>query len=203
MIIKLQTEAAENRSLLKWYGECYGPEAGPWNLSLTNKYLEYMITKFFEENFVLKKEAQICNIGIGSGYWDRYLLYKLNGGSLTSIDIDEECCRQLKACLINEKNTGPINIIQSDVTMLQDNDASFDIITMIGSTRKESGLYEQIIIKAFKMLAKGGSFYYQTLDKKEMMSDFLEVCNSYKMTVENYLLDESYGYKAQYWKVIK
>lgn len=189
--------------LLEAYGECYSPEAGPWNLSLTNKYLEYMITKFFEENFEIKENAKICNIGIGAGYWDRYLSYKLKGGTLTSIDVDEECCRQLKECLQNEKNTNPIEIIQSDVTVVNDKDSSFDIITMIGSTRIESGFYEQTIFKALDMLKNGGNLYYQTLDRNETKEDFQKVCDKYGVTIEEYYLDESYGYKAQYWKVRK
>ena len=75
--------------LLRVYGQCYDAEAGPWNLSLENKYLEYMFAKFFEENFEVGNNANICNIGIGAGYWDRYLSYQLDGGTLTSIDIDE------------------------------------------------------------------------------------------------------------------
>ena len=189
--------------LLESYGECYGPEAGPWNLSLTNKYLEYMITKFFEENFVIQEKAKVCNIGIGAGYWDRYLSYKLNGGSLTSIDIDEECCRQLRECLENEKNTNPVEIIQSDVTLIDYKDCCFDIITMIGSTRIESGLYEQIIVKAFDMLKAGGSLYYQTLDRNETKEDFEQVCFENNVSVEIYWVDEEYGYRAQYWKVVK
>lgn len=189
--------------LLKTYGECYGPEAGPWNLSLTNKYLEYMITRFFEENFKIKKNAEICNIGIGAGYWDRYLSYKLNDGKLTSIDIDGECCKQLQECLRNENNLNSVDIIQSDVTCIENKDNYFDIITMIGSTRIESGLYEQIIVKAFNLLKLGGSLYYQTLDRNETKEDFLKVCNKSGMTVEEYLIDDKYGYRAQYWKVTK
>ena len=70
--------------LLKAYGALWGPEAGPWNLSVEQKYLEYRITAFFEENFPVARGADICNIGIGAGYWDRYLSYRLDGGSLTS-----------------------------------------------------------------------------------------------------------------------
>ena len=75
--------------LLRAYGACWGPEAGPWNLSVQNKYLEYMFARFFEEHFPLPEYVRICNIGIGAGYWDRYLSYQLRGGSLTSIDVDE------------------------------------------------------------------------------------------------------------------
>ena len=45
--------------LLKTYGQCYGPEAGPWNLSVENKYLEYMFTKFFENNFSINEGYQL------------------------------------------------------------------------------------------------------------------------------------------------
>lgn len=34
--------------LLRTYGQCYGEEGGPFNLSLANKYLEYMFAKFFK-----------------------------------------------------------------------------------------------------------------------------------------------------------
>lgn len=47
-----------------------------------------MFARFLEENFVIRKNDHILNIGIGAGYWDRYLSYKVPDGSLTSIDID-------------------------------------------------------------------------------------------------------------------
>ncbi len=37
----------EMQFLLQSYSQIYDPEAGPWNLSLENKYLEYKITEFF------------------------------------------------------------------------------------------------------------------------------------------------------------
>ena len=43
--------AMEQAFLLRAYGACWGPEAGPWNLSVQNKYLEYMFARFFEEHF--------------------------------------------------------------------------------------------------------------------------------------------------------
>ena len=78
--------------LLQSYGEENGPEAGPWNTSLESKYLEYRITAFFEKDFEIGQGAQLCNIGIGAGNWDRYLSYRLNGGNLTSIDLDGTIC---------------------------------------------------------------------------------------------------------------
>ncbi len=188
--------------LLKAYGAQYDSEAGPWNLSVENKYLEYMFAKFFEENFEIKPDMKVCNIGIGAGYWDRYLSYQIPEGELTSIDIDEECCRQLRECLLNEKNPNHINIIHSDVMCVEGQEETFAIVTMVGSARMESGLFRGILEKAFSMLKRGGAMYYQSLDEEEKEEDVFSVCAG-KMKVENYLLDETYGFKAQYWKLIK
>lgn len=112
--------------LLKAYGEMYNSECGPWNVSLTSKWLEYEITKFFEENFNLSNQIYISNVGIGAGYWDRYLSYKMpKGCTLVSIDVDIECCKQLKLSLINEENPNNIVIINEDV-MKYDNLYKFD-----------------------------------------------------------------------------
>ena len=189
--------------LLKTYGQCYDSEAGPWNLSVENKYLEYMLAKFFEENFLVTERTYICNVGIGAGYWDRYLSYKLRGGALTSIDIDEVACRQLRECLINEKNPNKVTVIHSDVLSVGGLDDRFDIVTMVGSTRMESGLYESMIEKALSFLKSGGSLYYQTLDEAETREDMVVLCEKNNMKIDKYLLDTSYGFKAQYWKITK
>ena len=189
--------------LLKSYGECYDKDAGPWNLGVKNKYLEYMIAKFFEENFEIAEGADICNVGIGAGYWDRYLSYKLKSGGLTSIDIDEECCRSLQEGLINEHNPNSVEVIHSDVMLVNGFENKFDIVTVVGSTRLESGLYDLLLSKAMSFVKEGGAMYYQTLDNNENMSSFLKLCNEHNFTVENYICDNSYGSKAQYWKVSK
>ena len=184
----------------KIYGAQYGPEAGPWNLSLEQKYLEYQITRFFEENFPVAQGADVCNVGIGAGYWDRYLSYRLRGGSLTSIDIDPVCCRQLREGLENEGNPNSVEILCSDVMAL-DLAGRFDTVTMVGSTRLESGLYEGILEKVFSFVKPGGSFYYQSLDREEPGERFSALCGKNGMAVDRYLLDETFGFRAQYWKV--
>ena len=189
--------------LSQTYGQAYDSEAGPWNLSLANKYLEYMFTRFFEENFKVTKGDDICNIGIGAGYWDRYLSYQLKEGSLTSIDIDPLSCHQLRECLINEKNPNKVNIINSDIMLVENMAQQFEIITMVGSTRKEINLYDSVFEKIFSFLKNQGSLYYQTLDHRERKEDFISVCKKNGMKIENYLLDNSYGFRAQYWKEIK
>lgn len=189
--------------LLRSYGACYDAEAGPWNLSLQNKYLEYRLARFFEENFPVSEGADICNIGIGAGYWDRYLSYQLKGGGLTSIDVQEICCRQLEGCLLNERNPNRVRIIHSDVMLLDGLAEQFDIVTMVGSTRMESGLHEQILEKALSFLKPGGSLFYQTLDKREDSRWISVLCRRIGVRTEKYLLDSAHGICAQYWKLAK
>ncbi len=189
--------------LLQTYGEEYGPDAGTWNTSAKSKYLEYRITAFFEEYFSVNPADIICNIGIGAGNWDRYLSYRLKNGTLTSIDIDSECCKIFELKLENEKNPSLIKVINSDVLLLNNLDNRFDIVTMVGSTRLESGLFEKIIIKAIKLVKPGGSLYYQTLDKDEGKDFFEEICKNNSCRIEKYELDTKYGLKAQYFKAVK
>ena len=193
----------EQAFLLQFYGEVYGPEAGPWNTSVTNKYLEYKIADFFEKSFAIGPNAAICNIGIGVGEWDVFLSYRLNGGSLTSIDRDAASCRQLALRLKNENNPNPVRIIHSDVMLVDSMDESFDIVTMIGSTIVESGLYEEILNKAIGLVKPGGSFFFQTFDRKEEKERFEEICQENSLKLEACLLDTSYGYRAHYYKAVK
>ena len=179
------------------------PDAGPWNLSLENKYLEYMITRFFEEHFTVGKGTNICNIGIGAGSWDKYLSFKLNGGRLTSIDIDEVACRKFRLCLEIEKNPADIRVIASDVLQVEGLENSIDIVTMLGSTRMESGLYESLLNQAISFVKPGGSFYYQSLEQNEDQDAFLRICEANGLTIEASLSDAAYGIKAQYFKATK
>ena len=189
--------------LLKTYGACWDAEAGPWNTSLANKYLEYMFAKFYEENFPVPPGAAVCNIGIGAGYWDRYLSYCLNGGTLTSIDIQEICCRQLKEGLENERNPNPVRIIHSNVMLLDELAGQFDIVTLVGSARRESGLHEEILSKAISFLKPGGSLYYQSLDEGETEEWVTAFCARNAVRKDMYLLDTAYNIRAQYWKLTK
>ena len=187
--------------LLRTYGSLYGPEAGPWNLSAEQKYLEYRATAFFEENFPVAEGEDICNVGIGAGYWDRYLSYRLQGGGLVSIDLDPQICRALEEGLRNEGNPAPVRVICKDVMECEGLEGRFGIVTMTGSTRMESGLFESILEKLFTFLKPGGSLFYQSLDPREEAAAVEALCQGQGFRVEKYLLDTRYGRKAQYWKI--
>ncbi len=187
--------------LLKAYGALWGPEAGPWNLSVEQKYLEYRITAFFEENFPVARGAEICNIGIGAGYWDRYLSYRLDGGSLTSIDLDPESCRALREGLKNEGNPNPVTVVNKNVMDCGELRGRFSIVTMVGSTRMESGLFEGILGMAAGFLTPGGALYYQSLAQDEDPEDMGALWERLGLEVEKYRPEAPFGRTCHYWKL--
>ena len=187
--------------LRKVYGECWGGEAGEWNTSLLNKYLEYMFARFLEENFEIKKNFHILNIGIGAGYWDRYLSYKVPEGKLTSIDIDPECADNFRACLENEKNTNLIEVLCADA-MTYEFDGKYDLITMVGSVIDESGNAEKMLSKAISLLKDDGAIYLQ-MSRKGSGFETETFCEEHGASVEKKFVDDKYGIHAEYYRIRK
>ncbi len=185
--------------LLHTYAQMYDPEAGPWNLSVANKYLEYKFADFFETHFAISRGANICNIGIGAGEWDLYLSYKLKGGSLTSIDKAEVCCKQLEQRLICEGNPNEVRVICSDVMEL-DFSGQFDIVTMVGSTVVEGGIGLALLEKAMRLVKVGGAIYYQSLDERENCNTVVQTAYRQGMDLEAIVEDNAYGFCCHYYK---
>lgn len=185
--------------LLRTYAQMYDPEAGPWNTSVENKYLEYRFADFFEKHFTVSDGTDICNIGIGAGEWDRYLSYKLHHGSLTSIDRSEVCCRQLEQRLLCEGNPKDVNVICSDAMALE-LDGRFDIVTMVGSTARESGDGLALLEKAISFVKAGGAIYYQSIDESEDCNAVLQTAFRHGMTLAAFLEDCAYGFRCHYYK---
>lgn len=192
----------EMQFLLQSYSQAYDPEAGPWNLSLENKYLEFKLTEFFEMHFVVTETTNICNIGIGAGEWDRYLSYKLKGGSLTSIDRLPICCRQLECRLRCENNPNQVHVICMDAMSLPD-ETQYDIVTMIGSTAKESNSAIALFQKACSLVKPNGSLYYQSLDENEDSNQIIKSAFANNMQLSTFLEDHTYGFRCYYYKFYK
>ena len=188
--------------LLQTYAQMYAPEAGPWNLSAENKYLEYRFRDFFETHFSIPKQVRICNIGIGAGEWDLYLSYKLSGGSLTSVDMLEICCRQLEARLVCEGNPNRVTVICADAMTL-DQKEQFDIVTMVGTTAQESGDSMALLAKACSFVKAGGALYYQSLDEKEDPNRVLQTAFRSGMSLVAFDEDRTCGIRGCYYKFEK
>lgn len=188
--------------LLQTYSQMYAPEAGPWNLSVENKYLEYRFRDFFETHFCVPEDARVCNIGIGAGEWDTYLSYKLPKGSLTSIDKIEVCCRQLEQRLVCEGNPNKVTVLHADAMTL-DFAEKFDIVTMVGTTGMESGDGLALLEKAFQFLKSGGALYYQSLDAEENCDAVIRTAYRQGMSLAAFLEDPAYGFCGHYYKFEK
>lgn len=195
-------EGIDKDFLLKTYSQMYDPEAGPWNLSVENKYLEYRFAQFFRDHFPVKQGAALCNIGIGAGAWDRFLSYQLRDGCLTSIDIDPLCCRQLREGLDLERNPGKVDVICADVLTLEFQDR-FDIVTMVGSTVTESGLGLRMLEQAMGFVKPGGRFFYQSIAPEETMDQLVRLAHRAGLSVTHYETETVDDLRCVYWCLTK
>ena len=185
--------------LLKTYSQMYGPEAGPWNLSVENKYLMYRFADFFEKNFTVREGDCICNIGIGAGEWDEFLSYKLKKGTLTSIDRLEICCRQLEERLFWEENPNEVKVVCGDAMELSF-DRQFEIVTMVGSTAMESGTDTALLEKAMGFVKNGGAIYYQSIDENEDCNGILKIAFDRGLKLAAFAEENAYGFMSRYYK---
>lgn len=188
--------------LLKTYAQAYDPEAGPWNLSVENKYLEYRFARFFRDHFPVSPNGDICNVGVGAGAWDRFLAYQLNGGTLTSIDIDPICCRQLREGLAFEGNPNPVRVICVDAMTLHLRE-QFSIVTMVGSTAANSGLGLRLLEQAISFVSPGGRLFYQAIDPPESMDDVIRLAHRAGCAVEHYEAETVADLRCAYWCLTK
>lgn len=185
--------------LLQTYSQMYAPEAGPWNLSVENYYLMYRFTEFFEKHFTVADGANICNIGIGAGEWDHYISYRLKGGTLTSIDRLEICCRQLEERLVCEGNPGEVTVICADVMDLN-MEKQFDIVTMVGSTITESGIGLALFEKALGFVKTGGSIYFQSMEEDEDCNAVMQAAFRRGLKLSAFFKDDTFGIHCHYYK---
>ena len=183
----------EKDYILEYYSEFNNEECGRWNTSLKSKWYDYKITEYFEKYFNFRLAKSICNIGIGPGHWDRYLSYHMNDEcKLISIDIDSDITETFRLCLENEQNNRNIEIINKDLFDYSPVD-KFDIITMIGSTVQEIGLYKETFNKVSSMLTERGEVFYSCVDRNETRENLLIGLKDTKLIVSDYQRLEKYG----------
>lgn len=183
----------EKDYILEYYSEFNNEECGKWNTSLKSKWYDYKITEYFEKYFNFRLAKSICNIGIGPGHWDRYLSYHMNDEcKLISIDIDSDITETFRLCLENEQNNRNIEIINKDLFDYSPVD-KFDIITMIGSTVQEIGLYKETFNKVSSMLTERGEVFYSCVDRNETRENLLIGLKDTELIISDYQRLEKYG----------
>ena len=194
--------AGDKELMLGYYAGTFGPDSGPWNLSVENKYLEYRFAVFFKAHFATEADAHVCNIGIGAGVWDRYLAYQVPNGRLTSIDRNELCCRQLELGLALEQNPCDVKVICADV-MEYRTEESFSLVTVVGSTERESGQGCALLERAMELVARGGALYYQTIDGGLEIQDAALIAGRWAMKLTAYEHDPAWGFDCRYYRFQK
>ena len=83
------------------------------------------------------------------------------------------------------------------------NDTQYDIVTMIGSTAKESNSAIALFQKAVSLVKPGGSLYYQSLDGNEDSNQIIKTAFANNMQLSTFLEDHAYGFKCHYYKFCK
>lgn len=162
-----------DEKLLSYYLSLRDPEAGAWNLSPQNLYLEMMSRDFLKRNLELFDGIQICNIGIGVGEWDDYLGYiSKDFGRVTSVDIDQEICSIFEYRQKREGHPNPSRVVCEDILHTSLQPKSFHVVTIIGSTMHEIGNYPDTLEICFRLLKDNGFLFYMDLERFNAMDLF-------------------------------
>lgn len=143
--------------LLRYYLELKSPDAGKWNSSPECLYTEFVTRDYIRRSFELTEGIQVCNVGIGTGDWDDYLGYWLNGkGNLTSIDIDPGICEIFEYRQRREGHPNPSNVLCNSIFDSELPVEKFDIVTLIGSAVNETGDFNRCLDSCFRLLKRDG-----------------------------------------------
>ena len=94
-------------------------------------------------------------------------------------------------------------MINADVMDLAGLEGRFDIVTMVGSTVRESGCGAAIVEKALSLVKPGGSLCLQTLQDEGAALETDALCEKHGASVAAHLHDTAYGFDARYWKIVK
>jgi len=129
-----------------------------WNLSPEQLFAESWARFFLREQVDPSTCAEVCNIGIGDGTFDRWLGYWLHGhGTVTSVDIDEGPIGALAEEQAREGHPNPARIVHAD--MMQITPGPFDLVTVVGSTLHETHVPGQALRHARGWVRPGGRLY--------------------------------------------
>lgn len=165
-----------DEKLFEYYLELKSPEAGLWNTSPQCIHTELITRDYIRSFFVVTNGIQVCNVGIGTGDWDDYLGYWINGkGSLTSIEIDQDICELFAYRQARERHPNPSKVICKSIFETELHKEKFDIVTLIGSTINEIGDFQKCLDACFKLLKQGGYLMFMTHLKyspKEMIEGY-------------------------------
>jgi SAM-dependent methyltransferase len=155
----------DDADLLRHYLERGGPDAR-WNLSAEAAYFDFRVRDFLERHGDRPAPIDVANLGIGLGLWDDFLGYWIGGtGRLVSIDIDPQVTALLRHRQAREGHPHPAEVVCADLLGDAVTAASFDLVTVVGSTPIETGDPARAIDAAFRLMRPGGQLLIAGLDE--------------------------------------
>jgi ubiquinone/menaquinone biosynthesis C-methylase UbiE len=180
-------------ALLQFYLELHSPEAQLWNLSPESLYIEFITRDYIRRNINVINGMKVCNIGIGTGEWDDFLGYWLNGkGSLTSVDIDADICEMFRYRQSREGHPNPSRVVCMDIFASTLPRNHFDLVTIIGSTVKETGEYEKTLESCFDILKKDGCLLYMDFASNHTEAEFERFIQDTSHQIEDLSVFDTY-----------
>lgn len=162
----------DDRDLLSYYLE-RGAE-GRWNLSVEAAYLDYRLRSWAAE-LAPRETASACNVGIGEGSWDDYLGYLLEGrAAVTSIDVDQRICALLEYRQRREGHPNASRVVCADLLTGPIDGAPFDLVTVVGSTMRETGDQDAAVGACIGLLSPRGLLFYSDFFAERSPEPFLD-----------------------------
>lgn len=154
----------DDGDLLRHYLERGGPDAR-WNLSAEAAWFDFRVRDFFERHAERRLPCAACNVGIGVGLWDDFLGYWLgDAGRLVSVDIDPAIAARLRYRQAREGHPHPAEVVCADALGDALAPRSFDLVTIVGSTPRESGDPQRLVRRAAALLRPRGQLLIAGLD---------------------------------------
>lgn len=149
--------------LLNYYLALKHPEAAQWNGSPACLHTELSTRDYIRKTYSIQSGMQACNVGIGTGDWDDYLGYLLKGkGSLTSLDMDQEICEIFAYRQLREGHPNPSKVVCESIFTTTLPEKSFDLVTLLGSTVRQSGDAHNCLDASMRLLKQGGALMFMT-----------------------------------------
>ena len=115
------------------------------------------------------------------------------------------CCEALREGLVNEKNPNRVRVLCADALDLKGLDGSFDLVTLVGSTARESGQGPALLEKALALVRPGGSLYLQTVtDAPEWSGEAVDIiCQRAGAEIVKSSYDPAYDLEARFFKIAR
>lgn len=112
----------------------------PWNTSTEAAWLDYQLRDWIEPLIPARTPKRVCNVGIGVGLFDDWLGHMIGRRDrLISLDRDPEVCRVFALRQARERHPQPAVVVRGDLLDGALPDATFDLITLVGSSLDEIG----------------------------------------------------------------